>query len=97
MHPHAFGLAILVPFLSPNFVSPYNGKLVMADPGANTSTPGSPSLVGPREDHVKGFSGGKPDQNTIDVLTEVLGELAEPGRGNGHLGSRSSERVASTS
>lgn len=28
--------------------------------------------------HVKGFSGGKPDQNTIDVLTQVLRELAEP-------------------
>lgn len=55
--PATWGEDMLVPFSS---WVPRSVKLdteVMAAPGAHTVTPLSPSIVGPREDHVKGIPG----------------------------------------
>ena len=55
--PHVWGEAMLVPFIScvPRMVN--LGTEVMAPPGAQTVTPRSPSIVGPRELQVYGVPG----------------------------------------
>mmetsp|Transcript_6059 Transcript_6059/g.37553 ORF Transcript_6059/g.37553 Transcript_6059/m.37553 type:complete len:226 (-) Transcript_6059:1093-1770(-) len=49
MAPQQHGLLMLVPFMSVRFSRDHRGTGAMAPPGADTSTPTSPSVVGPRE------------------------------------------------